>query len=207
MYIGAKRVVMVQYFPATNNYIVHFEGAGCEHYVCDEDIHNSNISEFITDCLRSHCYHESTIHMHTNQLNGKTTVPLRQVIYCRSFASEESVQPARKDTDINWVLWSPANKKLTINSGVLGVSKDFIVGELKDAPEGIVDFMSACTDGQHVALYDYHCEPDYSGPAVTMKTIDEYFFSMGKIIYGFQHNQVRLVTKEDAERIGIQFCG
>lgn len=207
MFIGTKRVAMVQFFPATNNYIVHFEGAGCEHFLSDAGICSNHINEFITDCLRNKCYHESTIHMPNSQVDGKKTIPMRQVIYCRSFSAEDVPNPVSGEMEFNWVLWVPTSHKLTINSGSLGASKDFIVASLKDAPDGVVDFMSACTDGRHVALSDHHCEPDYSGEEVCMKTIDEYFFSTGKVIYGFQHNQVRPITKEDTEAIGIEFYG
>ena len=207
MFLGVKQIVMVQYFPATGNYIVHYQGAESEHFVSDADIHNHDISAFIAECLRDHNYHESTIHMHTSQIAGKNTVPLRQIIYCRSFISKDQETKGQGGSDINWVLWVPASKKLTVNSGALSASKDFMIETLEDAPPGVVSFMEACTEGHLVALSDHHCEPDYSGPEVTMNNVDEYFFSTGKIIYGFQHNRVGPFTKEDAAAIGISWNG
>ena len=205
MYLGFKPIIMVQHFPATGNYIVHFQGAECEHFVSDADFQNVEIQEFIADCQRNHNYHESTIHMHTSQIAGKDTVPLRQIIYCRNFVSKEHEVTQKQGGGINWVLWVPSSRKLTVNSGALNASKDFIIDELDEAPGGVIEFMEACIANGMVALSDHHCEPDYSGPEVKMNDVDEYFFSTGKIIYGFQHNRVTTLTKEDANAIGISW--
>lgn len=202
-----QRVVLVQFFPATGNYIVHYQGAGSELFISEDNIHNGAVSQFIKECLEGEFYHESTIHMHTEVLNGKKTVPLRQIIYCKDFCSATSpvVKPQVK-ADINWVLWIPVNRELTINRGVLGISKVIMMDSLEGAPADVVEFMSNSTAGG-VALSHHHCEPDWSDGVVSMKNISEYFFSTGKIIYGFQNSNVSPFTAAEADNIGIKYYG
>lgn len=209
MDLGLKQVILVQYFPATGNYIVHYQGGESEHFIAENDIHSVGVNAFINECLKCGYYHENTVHMHTSQVSGKNTVPLRQIIYCKAFTAPALQNTAvnTPEVSINWALWSPGKRRLTVNSGVLSMSKDFLIPSLQDAPDGVREFMSACTGGSGIALSDHRVEPDYSGAEVAMLSVDEYFFSTGKVIYGFQHNRVQNVTREEAEEIGIAWLG
>lgn len=201
MPLTANSVVMVQYFPGTEDYIVHREGARVETYNGQANIDDDNVNRFIRECLSERLYHECTVHLATGKVQGAKTLPVKQVIYCKSFDASRSTKASSTATHINWVLWSPDNYELTVNRGLLGMAKTARIRELSDAPKEILDFMMACTDGQHVALGHHYSEPDRSSGVVKMKNISEYFFSTGKIIYGFQHDRVGPIT--EAEMVGM----
>lgn len=197
-------IVMVQHFPATDDYIVHREGSQVEFYNGQHNIHDERINRFIRDCLSGHFYHEGTVNLATGKVSGPKTLPVKQVLYCMTFSATEQGRPAAPTaTNINWVLWVPGNHELTVNRGVLSMAKTARINSLQDAPQEIRDFMESCTDGEHVALSHHYSEPERSGGQVKMKNVSEYFFSTGKIIYGFQHDRVGPVTAAEMEGLGL----
>lgn len=206
MPLGGRQIIMVQHFPATDDYIVHYQGNSVEFYSGEDSIDNDRVNRFITSCLEEHLYHEGTVHLATGKVSGAKTLPVKQVIYCKAFACSEAPEGSQnKATNINWVLWVPTSYELTVNRGILGMAKTVRLRDLADAPQEVRDFMEGCTDGQHVALSHHYSEPDRSGGVVRMKNISEYFFSTGKVIYGFQHDRVQPVTKAEMDGLGLEF--
>ncbi len=203
MPIMGNTVIMVQHFPATDDYIVHMEGDKVDVYHGMSSIQDSKVNQFVRECLENKLYHEGTVHLATGKVAGAKTLPVKQVIYCKSFDATRNIKSASSASHINWVLWSPSNYELTVNRGLLGMSKAVRIRELSDAPAEIREFMTGCTDGQHVALCHHFSDHDRSGGTGKMLTVSEYFFSMGKIIYGFQHEHVYPITYAELVGLGL----
>lgn len=197
-------VIMIQHFPATGNYIVHREGTKVEVYSSDDEIYDEKINRFLRECLESKLYHEGTVHVATGRVSGPREVPVKQIIYCKSFEPDGGRGRATVTTNINWILWSPSKYELTVNRGMLGVTKVARVRDLADAPDEIREFMIGCTDGAHVALSQHITVPDNTSGSTKMVSTSEYFFSTGKVIYGFQQSSASEITPAEMEGLGLK---
>lgn len=203
----ARTIVMVQHFPATGNYLVHYQGGDTEFYQSLQDIGDGAVNDFIQTCLEDGLYHENTLHLATGKVTGQKTIPVKQIVYCRGFFTQSTKPAKRGRGDINWVLWVPTSNELTVNRGIIGMGRTMRISSLHDAPEDVRDFMSICTNGANVALSHHYSEPDRSSGSVKMRNVSEYFFSTGKIIYGFQHDRVGPVTEKEIEKMGLEWYG
>ena len=204
MSLLSDSVIMVQYFPDTGDYIVHREGATVEVYSSDEEIQDARVHRFLRECLADRLFHENTVYLSVNKGSGSKANPTRQILYCKSFdAEEKGGQNTVAVSNINWALWEPNKSELTVNRGTLGVAKKVHLSSLSDAPKEVLEFMEACTDGDHIALAQHYSEPVRKDGELEMVEISEYFFSQSKIIYGFQHERVYPITIEEMESLGL----
>lgn len=204
---GKKTIVMVQHFPATDNYIVHFQGSETAFFSGEDSINSAAVNNFISECLEEGMYHETTVNMATGKVAGQKTVPLKQTIYCKGFLSE-AVRPSKSGKgDINWVMWAPASNELTVNRGILSMSRIMRIASLNDAPEDVTEFMSACTSSSCIALRHNEVTSQRGKGGVSLKTVTEYFFSTGRVIYGFQNADVEDLTEKDASILGLEWYG
>lgn len=205
MSIFNDSIIMIQYFPDSGEYIVHREGAIVETYESDEEITDVKINRFLRECLSNKNYHECTVHVTANKASGSKGSPGRQVVYCKSFDAEAANKSSVATSNINWVLWEPNKFQLTVNRGTLAVSKKAQIKAITDAPQEIRDFMEACTDGEHYALVHHYSDPVRGeNDELKMVSVSEYFFSVSKVIYGFQHERVAPITKEEMEGLGLK---
>lgn len=201
--MNSAPIIMVQHFPATGDFLVHRQGAEVDYYSGEETIEDSNVNKFIGECLANNYYHETTVHLATGKVSGGKTLPVRQIIYSKGFSVSPTDKKSQRAVDINWVLWAPDRHELTVNRGLLGLAKTFRIHDLGEATEEVRSFMGGCLDGQHVALSNHYSEPDRAKGSVKMHRISEYFFSTGKIIYGFQRETVASITPAEIQGLGL----
>lgn len=195
-----NQILMVQFFPATGDYIVHREGQTVESYSGEGSIQDSSVSQFIRECLTEKLFHENTVHLSTGKVSGGKTLPVKQIIYCKAFDAQTDSKSGATGSNINWVLWVPTSCELTVNRGILGLAKVSRIRDLSDATDDVRAFMQACTDEHHVALSHHYNE---TGTGGRMKSVSEYFFSTGKIIYGFQNENVSSITEAELKGLGL----
>lgn len=196
-------IIMVQHFPGTGEFLVHRQGATVDFYSSEETIEDSTVNAFIGKCLANNYFHENTVHLATGKVSGGKTLPVRQIIYSEAFSVASTDKKSHRAVDINWVLWSPNNHELTVNRGLLGLAKTFRIRDLSEATEEVREFMQGCADGQHVALSNHYSESNRTGSGVKMNNISEYFFSTGKVIYGFQRETVKPITAAELQGLGL----
>lgn len=205
MSLLSDSVIMIQFFPDSGEYIVHREGATVEVYSGDEEIQDARIHRFLRECLADRLYHENTVYLSVNKASGSKSNPTRQILYCKSFdADAKTGQNTVATSNINWVLWEPNKNELTVNRGTLGVAKKACLPDISMAPAEVKEFMEACTDGEHIALAQHYTDPVRKDGELEMVDVSEYFFSTGKVIYGFQHERVYPITADEMASLGLR---
>ena len=203
MAFSQDTIVLVQHFPGTDDYVVHRDGATVEFYHTQGNIKDERVIRFIKECIAEKMYHEHTVRLASGLVSGAKTLPVKQVIYCRDFEAEAPEGSKRSVNDINWVLWSPTTFELTISRGRLGVARTSQLQWLADASSDVLEFMHNCV-GSGVALARHYSKPFSNGKMTRMQQVSEYFFSAGKVIFGFQRDDVVEITPEELSGIGLE---
>lgn len=199
----AANIMAVQHYPATGDYIVHRVDRGVETYMSADDIKDKDVHDYLSDCVDNNLYHVCTIHLHTGKVDGPKTLPVKQITYCKFFETNEEGKQAKKTTAISWVLWEPHKYELTVNRGWILGSNTLRIRDLNDAPEDVIEFMRMCASGDNIALCRHYSKPDKTGKVARMVNVSEYFFSVGKLIYGFSGGKVADISAEEIKGMGL----
>lgn len=226
-------IVMVQYFPGTEEYIVYREGVEAELYRGGSAITDQDFYIYAQECMATGCVCENTFHVATGRVAGDKALACKQVIYCKALAEGASAKAlatgakgvvagvvntvanaaggnavARRGASINqsnisWVKWNPVLYELSVCAGKIPFSKTHRINSLDEAPEEVLDFMYYCFDHKFIALSRSYRRPVQNGRAQRIMLVTEYYFAYNKPHKDFQGKDAVPITEEDMRTLGI----
>lgn len=226
-------IVLVQYFPGAEEYIVYREGSEAELYRGGAAITDQDYYIYAQECIAAGCTCESTFHVATGKAADARYVVCRQVIYCKALAQGASAnavltgakgvaagvlstvvntvngaQSIKRDatliqSSISWVKWCPALYELSVCAGKLPIPKVHRIHDLHDAPAEVIGFIRTCFARKFIALSRSYQRPIQDGKAQRITLVTEYYFSISKPNKDFRGRDVVPVTKEDMLTLGL----
>ena len=226
-------IVLVQYFPGTEEYIVYREGAEAELYRGGAAVTDQDFYLYAQECVATGCVCESTFHIATGRVEGNRSIQCKQYVYCKDLAEGASAKALatgakgmaagvvstvasvvggqsynKRDaqvssSNISWVKWNPAIYELTVCSGKIPIPRTHRIHDLSEASEDVLDFMLMCHDKNFIALSRSYRRPIQTGRQQHIMLVTEYYFAVNKSNKDFQGKDAVPITEEDLQTLGL----
>lgn len=202
-------IVMVQYIPGCDSFIVFRTNGDVAQYYGMDSIADSDIGAFIRECRTSGSFKATSFKVPSGKVSD-AMLPCEEIIYSKQFGVTPSPSKlggknpiAFLQGGVNWVVWSPTLRVLSVNAGRLSMTKHLSVATSDYIPEDIKEYMSQCYSAGFYAKRKDYSRPVREGYTVHIRQITDFYFSKTVLTSDFAERYTSDISPEDAAELGL----